>query len=280
MWSFLVEPFQEYSFMRAALLEATLLGVSFVALGVALVSRRLALIGDTMSHAMLPGVVVASVMFGPRLEALLAGGGVTAFVLAWLAARLRKKPGFAADSALALFAVFAVAIGVLVASQTRSSTEVLHLLFGNILAVEPLLLGLSAIVCLLTVGTVIAGHRAFTIALVDPEHFERVAGARPGAQLWLLFLFAANLTLGFAALGAMMTVGLLIVPALAARPFAAGLGSWLAGAAGVAVLVSAVGVLASFHGEWPSGPTIVTVACLALALSRAAHALFKRGISR
>lgn len=263
--------------MRGALLEAVLLGVSFAAIGVTLVSRRLALIGDTMSHAMLPGVVVASLVFGPRLEALLFGGGLTAFALAWLSVRLRRRPGFAADSALALFAVFSVAVGVLVASKTRGSTEVLHLLFGNILAVEPALLALSALVCALTVGTVVAGRRAFSLALVDPEYFERVAGGRTLVQAWILFLFAANLTLGFAALGAMMTVGLLIVPALVARPFARGLSSWLSGSAAVAVVVSALGVLASFHGEWPSGPTIVTVACVVLALSQGARSLVSWG---
>lgn len=266
MWSFLVEPFVDFAFMRGALLEAILLGVSFSALGVALISRRLALIGDTMSHAMLPGVVGASLLFGPRLEALVIGGGLMTFILVFLASRWRRRPGFAADSALALFAVFSVAVGVLLASGTRSSTEVLHLLFGNILAVEPALLVASAIVCALTVGTAVIGFRGFTIALVDPAFFDTVTASKKLLRLWLLLLFAANLTLGFAALGAMMTVGLLIVPALAVRPFVGSLLSWIVATMLAAMLVSFIGVLLSFHGEWPSGPSIVVVACVFLAL--------------
>lgn len=270
MWSFLVEPFVEFEFMRGALLEAILLGVSFAALGVALISRRLALIGDTMSHAMLPGVVGASLIFGPRLEALIVGGGLMTFILVFLAARWRRRPGFAADSALALFAVFSVAVGVLIASGTRSSTDVLHLLFGNILAVESSLLIASAVVCALTVGTALVGFRAFTVALVDPAFFDSMTSSKTLLRVWLLLLFAANLTLGFAALGAMMTVGLLIVPALAVRPFVGSLLSWILATAVAAVVVSYVGVLASFHGEWPSGPSIVVSACVLLAVGSVA----------
>lgn len=264
MWSLFIEPFLEFEFLRRAVLEAVLLGLGFSVVGLVLVTRRLSLIGDTLSHAMLPGVVLAFTFFGPHLLALFLGGWMTSFLLVVLAWALFRSRKIEADAALALFAVFSVSLGILLASQTRTTTEILHLLFGNILAIDRTLLLLSGVVAALTWALFVWNYRAVFMALVDPLFFQQVK--RP--SFWLILglgaVFSANLTIGFASLGAMMTVGLLIVPALVGRllghsPLQMALISFVYSAA-----VSVAGVLLSFHAGTPSGPAIVCLACLGL----------------
>lgn len=266
MWSFLVEPFLEFEFLRRAFFEAVILSLSFSVVGLFLVTRRLSLIGDTLSHAMLPGVVVAFLWFGPGFLALFLGGWLTSFVLLALAAWLARNRRLEADAVLALFAVFSVAAGVLLASRTRTTTEILHLLFGNILAIDGGLLAFSALIGALTWAAFLGGYRLAFAALVDPAFFDSLRRLRGWKTAALLALFAANLSIGFAGLGAMMTVGLLIVPSLAGRKLATSPLGIVGASSLFAVLVSFAGVVLSFHAELPSGPAIVVMACLGLLL--------------
>lgn len=264
MWSLIIEPFLEFEFLRRAVLEAMILGLSFSIVGLVLVTRRLSLIGDTLSHAMLPGVVLAFSFFGPHLLALFFGGWVTGFLLLVAAWVLFRRQRVEADAALAMFAVFSVSLGILIASKTRTTTEILHLLFGNILAVETSLLVLSAAVAAVTWALFMWFYRDALMALVDPAFFQQVRRPGMGFILGLSALFAANLTVGFAALGAMMTVGLLIVPALVGRSMGRTLLSMVLWAFGFSCVVSWGGVLLSFHLSVPSGPAIVCLACVGL----------------
>ena len=266
MWEFLVEPFLEFEFLRRAALEAILLGLGFSVTGLILITRRLSLIGDTLSHAMLPGVVIAFTVWGPHPLALFIGGWVTSFALLLMAWGLFRSKKAEADASLALFAVFSVSLGILIASRTRTTTEILHLLFGHILAVDRTLLVLSAVVVGVTWLIFLWQYRAVMMALVDPAFFQQMV--RPSIFLFagLCALFSANLTIGFASLGAMMTVGLLIVPSLVGRtlgsnPLQMALWSFL-----FSSVVSVSGVLVSFHLSVPPGPAIVSLACLGLTI--------------
>lgn len=277
MWSLFVEPFFEFEFLRRAALEAVILGFGFSVVGLVLVTRRLSLIGDTLSHAMLPGVVLAFTLFGPHLLALFFGGWITGFfllVLAWVLFRTRQVE---ADAALALFAVFSVSVGILIASRTRTTTEILHLLFGNILAVDRTLLLLSAVVAGITWMLFLWHYRAVFVALVDPAFFQQMKRPSYAFILGLCGLFAANLTVGFASLGAMMTVGLLIVPSLVGRSLGKSPLQMALIAFVFSTAVSILGILLSFHLSVPSGPAIVCLACAGLALIQI---LRFRGFSR
>lgn len=266
MWSLVVEPFLEFEFLRRALFQAIILSLGFSVVGLVLITRRLSLIGDTLSHAMLPGVVIAFLIAGPSFPALFVGGWLTGVVLLAAAAGLARRRSMEGDAVLALFAVFSVAVGVLIASRTRTTTEILHLLFGNILAIDAPMLAVSAVVAALTWIVFLLGYRHFFSALVDPLFFRSVA--RPGffVMAALLALFSANLTVGFAGLGAMMTVGLLIVPSLAGRRLGRSPLGMVVWSSLFAVVSSVAGVLISYHAEVPSGPAIVVIACLGLLL--------------
>lgn len=267
MWSLFIEPFVEFEFLRRALFESVILSMSFAVIGLVLVTRRLSLIGDTLSHAMLPGVVIAFLLAGPGFGALFLGGWITGFLLLAAAAWLSRRRAIEGDAVLALFAVFSVAVGIVIASRTRTTTEILHLLFGNILSIDGELLTVSALIGAATWSFFLVGYRSYFSALVDPEFFRSLKGPGVLGLAVLLALFAANLTVGFAGLGAMMTVGLLIVPSLVGRQWGGSPLAMVAASAAFATVVSAIGVLVSFHAEVPSGPAIVAVACLGLFIS-------------
>ncbi|MBX2989068.1 MAG: metal ABC transporter permease [Bdellovibrionaceae bacterium] len=266
MWSLLVEPFLEYEFLRRALIEAIVLGLGFSIVGQVLITRRLSLIGDTLSHAMLPGVVVAFLLFGANAMALFWGGWITGFLILSASWFLFHRRRVEADAGLALFAVFSVSLGVLLAARTRTTTEILHLLFGNVLAIDQWILSMSVLVAAVTWMVFLWNYRSVLMALVDPVFFESVRPSSWWRVAFLLAIFSANLTVGFASLGAMMTVGLLIVPPLVGRALGRSLFGMVGYSALFSVLVSWVGVLISFHGEVPSGPAIVAVACAGLFL--------------
>lgn len=267
MWSLFIEPFLEFDFLRRALFESVILSLSFSVIGLVLVTRRLSLIGDTLSHAMLPGVVIAFLLGGTGFYSLFLGGWITGFLLLAAAAWLSRRRSIEGDAVLALFAVFSVAVGILIASHTRTTTEILHLLFGNILSIDRDLLTVSAVIGAVTWSVLLIGYRSYFSALVDPAFFQSLRGPKTLGFAALLALFAANLTVGFAGLGAMMTVGLLIVPSLVGRRLAGSPLGMVVVSALFAMLVSLIGVLLSYHAEVPSGPAIVAVACLGLFVS-------------
>lgn len=268
MWTLVIEPFVEFDFLRRALIEAILLGCGFSIVGMILITRRLALIGDTLSHAMLPGVVLAFLIFGTQPVALFLGGWITGFLLLAVSFIFLRRRREEADSVLALFAVFSVSVGILIASRSRTTTEILALLFGNILAVDQFLLMASAFVTALTWLLFLWHYRALLIALIDPDFYRGLKKPSVVFIGFLLALFSANLTVGFASLGAMMTVGLLIVPPMVGRLWGQSLWQVVTISSLYSAFCSWVGILISYHGEVPSGPAIVAVACAGLAVLR------------
>lgn len=273
MWSLVIEPFLEFDFLRRALIEAILLGCGFSIVGLVLITRRLALIGDTLSHAMLPGVVVAFLLFGTHPLALFLGGWITGFLLLAATLVFLRHRRQEADSVLALFAVFSVSVGILIASRSRTTTEILSLLFGNILAVDHFLLVTSAVVTALTWILFVWHYRALLIALIDPDFYRGIKKPSLFFVGFLLALFSANLTVGFASLGAMMTVGLLIVPPMVGRLWGQSLWQIVLISSIFSAVCSWLGILISYHGEVPSGPAIVAVACAGLAILRLVRGL-------
>lgn len=267
MISVLWMPFVEDVETRQALFQSIMMALSFPVVGLLLVTRRLSLLGDSLSHAMLPGVVLAMVAGCSGGVALFVGGGGSVFVL--MAAMLiysRKGKAFP-DSALAYLTVFALAVGVLIAYRYEIDEEILHMLFGDLLDVGGRLLSITAIVGALTWFGVLVFFRRFILALVDPAYFAMTCSIPVVGWIALLALFSAHLTLGFAALGSLMTVGLLIVPTMVGLRWARDPLSVLFVAASFGMVVSYVGLIISHFTSVPAGPTIVTLACVGLFLS-------------
>ena len=259
-YALLLQPFADYGFMRRALVAALAVSLGSGPIGTLLVLRRMSLMGDAMAHALLPGVAVGFLFAGFSLSAMSGGGFVAALGVALAAGFVTRATRQREDASFAAFYLIALALGVLLISTRGSSVDLMHVLFGSILAVDDHALLLMATVASTTLLALALAYRPLVVECVDPGFLKSLGG--PGARVHALFLVltVANLVAGFQALGTLMAVGLMMLPATAARFWAGEVWSLALAAVLIAMVSSLLGLLLSFHAQWPSGPAIVLVA--------------------
>src|SRR6202048_2005935 len=256
-------PFAEFGFMRRALVGCLALAVGGGPIGTILVIRRMSLMGDALSHAVLPGAALGFILGGLSLPAMSLGGvgaGLGVALLSGLVTRLRP---LREDASFAAFYLISLALGVLLVSAHGSNVDLLHLLFGSILAVDDaslILIGGIATSSLLWLAVI---SRPLVVECFDPG-FLRAVGGRGGlVHTIFLALVVLNLVAGFQALGTLMAVGRMMLPAAAARFWVRELWTLSAASSALAFASGFLGLLLSFHLDLPSGPAIVLVAGLA-----------------
>jgi len=266
-----LHPFAEFAFMRRALVATLALAVGAAPVGCLLVLRRMSLVGDAMSHAVLPGAAAGFLLAGLSLPAMSAGGFIAALAVALGAGWVTRRTPQHEDASFAALYLIALALGVLLVSMRGNQVDLMHLLFGSVLAVDDAALVQTACVTTLTLWVLALVWRPLVLDSFDPGFLRSVSAgsgwaarfghAGPGgvAHALLLVLLVANLVSAFTTLGTLMAVGLMMLPAAAARFWVAGLVPMAALAAGIGALAGAAGLLISYHAEWPSGPCIVLV---------------------
>ena len=205
-----------YEFMRRGLLSALLLGVSGGMIGCVLVLRRLALMGDALSHSLLPGVAVAWYFFGTSTSALFFGGLAAGLLTALGSALLSRLTRVKEDAAFgSLFIVFFGA-GVALVSKLPTRINLTDFLFGNVLGVSAGELRLAAAVSLLTVAVFILFYRSVLLETFDPV-FHRATGGHGGlVHLGFLTLTVLNLVAAMQTMGIVLALGLFLLPAVSA----------------------------------------------------------------
>ena len=256
-------PFAEFGFMRRALVGCLALALGGGPIGTILVIRRMSLMGDALSHAVLPGAALGFIAAGLSLPAMSLGGVGAGLAVALLSGLVTRLTPLREDASFAAFYLISLALGVLLVSTHGSNVDLLHLLFGSILAVDDtalILIGAIATSSLLALAVI---WRPLVVECFDPG-FLRAVGGRGGlVHTLFLGLVVLNLVAGFQALGTLMAVGLMMLPAAAARFWVRELWSLSAASGGLALSSAFLGLLLSFHLDVPSGPAIVLVAGLA-----------------
>ena len=265
--SALWQPFVEFAFMRRALLGGVALALSAAPLGVFLVLRRMSLVGDAISHGILPGAALAFWLFGLSLPALTLGGLVAGLGLAGLAAWISRRTGLREDASLAALYPMSLASGVLLLGLAGSKLDLLHLLFGTALSVDRDTLHSMLSTSLLSIVLLALIYRALLLDSLDPLFLRSVSRIGPLAHGLFLTLVVLNLVIGFQAIGALMVVGLMMLPAAAARFWSRRLPVLLMLAALTAATSVWLGLLMSYYVNLPSGPCIVLLAGLFYLLS-------------
>jgi zinc/manganese transport system permease protein len=263
----LIFPFVEFEFMRRALVGAFALAFGAAPVGVFLMLRRMSLIGDAMAHAILPGAAVGFLLFGLTLFALAGGGLIAGFVIAVGAGLIARATELKEDASLAAFFLISLALGVTIVSVKGSNVDLLHFLFGSVLAVDDAALFL--IVGLTSVSLVILAliWRPLVLECVDPGYLRSVSNAGGPAHIAFLALVVMNLVGGFQALGTLLAVGIMMLPAVTSRFWARDITGMIAVAVGIAAFSGFAGLLISYHASLPSGPAIILVAGGLYALS-------------
>jgi manganese/iron transport system permease protein len=285
MSGLLIEPFQ-VAFMQRALLAVVVLGVLAGAVGVFVVLRRLAFVGDALTHTVFPGVVIAflagqSIFIGALVAAL-----VSAVLLTTLTSTRRVTP----DAALAVLLTSFFAVGVVLVSRVQSyTTDLSTFLFGRILAVTwPALwqtLGVAAIV----LAVLVALRKELVLRAFDPDAAAAMGYRVDLLDLVLNVLIAMVVVAAVKAVGTVLVIALIIVPAATARLLVDRVAGMIAIACTLGAVGGYLGLAISYEASLQrgvrlaSGATIVVilVACFLVALavpsvrralSRVAHA--------
>lgn len=256
--SALWDPFASFGFMRRALVASITLGMGAGPVGVMLQLRRMSLIGDAMSHAILPGAAVGFLLAGGlSLTAMGLGGIVAGLGVALLAGLVSRRTHLAEDASFASFYLTSLALGVLIVSARRSNIDLLHVLFGTILAIDGPALYLMGGITTLSLCLLSIIWRPLVMECVDPG-FMRMTGSRGGVyHMVFLFLVVINLVAGFEALGTLMSVGMMMVPAATARLWTRRLLPMMALSAAVGMAAGLTGLLVSYHFSLAAGPSII-----------------------
>ncbi|MEM6728606.1 MAG: metal ABC transporter permease, partial [Pseudomonadota bacterium] len=160
-----------------------------------------------------------------------------------------------------------LALGVLIVSTRGSNVDLMHVLFGTVLALDNAALMLLCSIASISVLTLAVLFRPLVVECADPQFLRSVSRLSAVTHFVFLSLVVMNLVAGFHALGTLMAVGIMILPAAAARFWTQGIGGLLGVAALIAALSSVSGLLLSYHYSLPSGPAIILVAGGVYALS-------------
>jgi len=256
----LIAPFTEFEFMRRALAGVVALSLAGAPIGVFLMLRRMSLVGDAMAHAILPGAAVGFLLSGLNLFAMTFGGLIAGFAVAILSGVVARNTELKEDAALATFYLASLALGVTIVSMRGTNIDLLHVLFGNILALDDqtlLVIAFNATITLLAMAVI---YRPLVVECVDPVFLRTVSRAGAPTHLIFMALVVINLVNGFHALGTLLAVGLMILPAGIARFWSRDITGMIAVAVVSAALSGYVGLVLSYHAGVPSGPAIILVA--------------------
>jgi zinc/manganese transport system permease protein len=253
----LTSPFVEFAFMRRALIGCLALSLSAPPIGVFLVLRRMSLMGDVMGHAILPGAAIGFLLAGMSLFAMSIGAFASGLAVALAAGLVARTTVLREDASLAGFYLVSLALGVVIVSMRGSNVDLLHVLFGTVLALDDAAILLLATIATVSLAALAIIYRPLVLECFDPQFLRSVSNLSSPTHLVFLVLVVLNLVAGFQALGTLMAVGIMLLPAVAARFWSADVSGMILVAMGGAFAASVTGLLISYYANLPTGPAII-----------------------
>jgi len=256
----LTAPLAEPDAMRRALAAMFALSLSAAPLGLILMLRRMSLIGDALSHAILPGVAIGFLVAGASVFAMATGGLIAGFLITIGAGLVARATALKEDASLAAFFLISLALGVAIVSVKGSDEDLVHLLFGSVLSIGNAALLFIAGVASVSLVALALIWRPLVLDCVDPGFLRSVSRAGGAAHVAFLALMVLNLVGGFLVLGTLLAVGLMMLPAFIARFWARDLTVMMVVAVGSAIISGFVGLFVAARAGLPAGPAIILVA--------------------
>jgi manganese/iron transport system permease protein len=252
----IIDPF-DYGFMLRALYVSVLVGIVCPILGAFVVTRGLAFMGDAMSHAVLPGLVVAFMLgVSPFLAAVPAGMGV-----AFLIGVISRRTGVSQDTSIGILFAGLFALGLaLLATASSVSVDLEDLLLGQVLAVSGTDVYVTAGLVAIVLVVLYALIKELIFTSFDPVGAS-VAGL-PTARLdyLLLVLLALVIVIALQAVGIVLVMAMLVTPAATASLLARSFIRLMVIGAILGALAAVAGLYISFYADLPSGPSMTLVA--------------------
>lgn len=247
-----LEPFQ-YGFMNEALLVGAIVGAVCAVLSCYLVLKGWSLMGDAVSHAVLPGVVLAYMGGLPLAAGAFASGLLCATATGWIKANSRIKE----DTVMGIVFTGLFALGLVMFSKVESDLHLTHILFGNILGIERPVMVQTAVTAAVTLAVTLLLRKDLLLFCFDPAH-ARAIGQRTALTYYLfLALLAATIVASMQAVGIILVVAMLVTPGCTARLLTDRFDRMLLIAGASSVLASCAGVYVSFFINGSTGACIV-----------------------
>ncbi|MCW9684719.1 metal ABC transporter permease [Proteus mirabilis] len=252
LMEFFIEPFQ-YPFMQRAIIAAVIIGIACAILSCYMVLKGWSLMGDAISHAVLPGVVLAYVTAIPLTIGAFLSGLFCSFATGYLKEHSRIKE----DTVMGIVFSGMFAVGLVIFASVDTDQHLMHILFGNILGITPdVLIQISAI-CLITITIMLVKQKDFMLYCFDPNQ-ARIVGL-PVALLHygLLSILALTIVASMQVVGIILVVAMLISPGITAYLLTRSFSRMITLAILFSVISSVIGTFISFHIDGATGPSIV-----------------------
>ncbi|SEL58050.1 metal ABC transporter permease [Ectothiorhodospira marina] len=246
----------DYAFMQRALLTSILVGAICGLLSCFVVLKRWSLLGDAISHAVLPGVAIAYLLGWPFFIGAFLAGAVSALGIGALERHTRIK----SDAAMGLMFTFAFALGVVIIGKIATNTHLMHILFGNVLGVQypALMLTLfSGVVALMAVWIF---YRPLVLYTFDPMQARALGFNTSVVHYGLILLLTLTIVASLETVGIILVVAMLITPGATAHLLTERLTTMMLLSVGTGVLSAVLGLYLSFQFDLASGGAIVLVA--------------------
>ncbi|HIA7098243.1 TPA: metal ABC transporter permease [Staphylococcus aureus] len=248
-----VEHLFTYQFLNRALITSIIVGIVCGTVGSLIVLRGLSLMGDAMSHAVLPGVAL-SFLFGiPMFIGALITGMIASIFIGYITSSSKTKP----DAAIGISFTAFLASGIIIISLINTTTDLYHILFGNLLAITNSAFLTTIVIGLIVLILIIIFYRPLMISTFDPT-FSRMSGLNTTLLHYFVMLLLSLVTVAsIQTVGIILVVALLITPASTAFLISKKLYSMMIIASLISVISSIVGLYYSYIYNIPSGATIV-----------------------
>ncbi|GLB60111.1 metal ABC transporter permease [Cytobacillus sp. NCCP-133] len=257
-----IDAVMQYSFLQKALLTSMMVGIICGVIGCFIILRGMALMGDAISHAVLPGVAISYMLGINFFFGAVFSGVITAVAIGFVSQNSRIKH----DTSIGIMFTAAFASGIIIITMLKSSTDLYHILFGNVLAVRSSDMWITLAIGLIVLAAVYLFYKELLVT-----SFDETMGAAYGLPVRIIHYFLMTL-LTMVTVASLQTVGIILVVAMLITPAASAylltdrLWLMIFLAAGIGVISSVVGLYFSFTYNLASGATIVMAATAIFAL--------------
>ncbi|MEH6986306.1 metal ABC transporter permease [Cytobacillus firmus] len=248
-----IEAVMQYGFLQKALLTSVMVGIICGVIGCFIILRGMALMGDAISHAVLPGVAISYMLGVNFFFGAVISGVITAIAIGFVSQNSRIKH----DTSIGIMFTAAFASGIIIITMLKSSTDLYHILFGNVLAVRSSDMWITLGISLVVLGAVYLFYKELLVTSFDPT-----MGAAYGLPVRFIHYFLMTLltmvtVASLQTVGIVLVVAMLITPAAAANLLTERLWMMIFLASGIGVISSITGLYFSFTYNLASGATIV-----------------------
>ncbi|MEQ9624774.1 metal ABC transporter permease [Coleofasciculus chthonoplastes] len=256
MLDLLIEPLQ-YSFMQRSLMTAVLVGIVCASVGSYLMVQRLALLGDAISHSVLPGLAIAYIVGVDIFLGAFLAGIVSTIVITWIRTRSQIKEDAAMGIVFSAF--FALGITLITVIQKDNKIDLNHFLFGNILSVTGEEVMNTAIITVIVLAIVLLLYKELMYYTFDPVGAKAAGLPTNLLNFGLMILIALTIVASLKAVGVILVLAMLITPGATAYLLVTRLHQMMLLGSGIGVVASISGMYLSYFFNLPSGPAIVLV---------------------